>query len=248
MPPSWGASGPLGAYIKLTADAHSRRIFAEKVDLANPSWDPITPEAEAGTHEGLAFYPMATRDDARKCFYVAQGRQSGVDHYWRIDKNGKVSKIRGSMGTFAAVACMGYCPPLDLIVAMSPRESPDTMTLRKPGEDGPPHKPGTKGKRIVANDRNGSHPEWDADRHCFVFWDPLQLVVYKLHPPSGDPLTQAWSWESERIEPWGDFPPVTAPEKAPGGIWSKLRRVPALKAFVYPASMTELQIIRPKGA
>jgi len=42
------------------------------------------------------------------------------------------------------------------------------------------------------------------------------------------------------------FPP-TVIRKAVGGQWSKFRRIPTLKAFAYPASMTELQIVRPKG-
>lgn len=248
MPPSWGASGSLGAYIKLTADAHSYRVFAEKVDLADPFWDPITPEDKAGTHEGLAFYPMATRDDKRQCFYVAQGRQHGTDHYWRIDKDGSVTKLRGNMGTYATVACMGYCPPLDLIVAMSRNDARDAMSLRKAGDEGPVYKPGTTGQRITINGSNGAHPEWDPDRGCFVFWDPIHLKIYKLHPPQGDPLKEPWAWTNEDIAPWADFAPRTEPKKPPGGMWSKLRRIPALKAFVYPASMTELQIIRPRGA
>jgi hypothetical protein len=249
MPPSWGASGPLGAYMKLTADAHSRRVFAEKVDLADPSWDPITPESEAGTHVGVAFYPMTARDDRRQCFYVAQGRGQGTNHYWTIDKDGSVTKNPGWMGTTeTTVACMSYCPPLDLIVAMSSKDSPDTVSLRKPGAAGSAYKPGTTGERITINDRNGAHPEWDPDRGCFVFWDPRDLKIYKLHPPQGDPLTQPWKWTSEAIAAWDAHPVDTPPGESPGGMWSKLRRVPALKAFVYPASMTELQIIRPSGA
>ena len=122
------------------------------------------------------------------------------------------------------------------------------MSLRKAGSEGQIYKPGTTGQRITINDKNGAHPEWDPDRGCFVFWDPLALKIYKLHPPQGEPLTQPWAWTSEDIAPSTAFPPVTTPAKAPGGIWSKLRRIPALKAFVYPASMTELQIIRPTGA
>lgn len=249
LPPSWGASGPLGAYMKLTADAHSKHVFAEKVDLANPSWDPITTESKAGVHEGLAFYPMTARDDSRKCFYVAQARQLSTDHYWRIDKDGTVTKVTGGgMGTSAVVACMGFCPALDLIVGISSRDSPDTISLRKPGEQGPPFKPGTVGQRITVNDKNGSHPEWDPDRGCFVFWDPLHETIYKLYPPEGDPLNQPWVWENEKIALSLTHPCVTQPQKSPGGMWSKLRRIPALKAFIYPASMTELQIIRPRGA
>jgi len=247
MPPSWGASGPLGAYVKVCATL-SKRIFAEKVDLAKPFWDQITSESEAGVHQGLAMYPMATRDDSRQCFYAAQGYQVSPDHYWMISKTGVVTRIPGGVGTHGLVCCMGYAPPpIDLIVGMSPSDSPNTITLSRPGMAGGPRKPGTTGQRMAACDPNGAHPEWDPDRNCFVFWDPLAETIYKLHPPDGDPLSKPWAWTSEVLQKSAAHTPKVV-RKAPGGQWSKLRRIPALKAFVYPASITELQIIRPKGA
>jgi len=247
MPPSWNASGPRGAYVKVCATLSSR-VFMEKVDLADPRWDPVTREADAGVHQGLAMYPMGTRDDSRQCFYAAQGYQRSTDHYWMISKAGVVTRIPGTVGTQGLVCCMGYAPPpLDLIVGMSSRDSPDTITLRRPGVTGGPWKPGATGQRITAGDPNGAHPEWDPDRHCFVFWDPLAETIFRLHPPEGDPLTKPWSWANEPLEKSPTLPP-TVVRKAPGGQWSKLRRIPVLKAFAYPASLTELQIIRPKGA
>jgi hypothetical protein len=246
MPPSWSASGPKGAYVKLTGGVQSMHVFAEKVDLATPSWNPITPEEEAGLHVGLALYGMAARDDSRECFYVAQGYQKSLNHHWRVSKTGVVTKVYGDIGTLGLVCSMGYCPVLDLIIGMS--QSASGFSLRRPNVEGLPWKPGATGQPIMAEDPNGAHPEWDPDRNCFVFWDPLAETVYKLHPPDGEPLTQPWAWESERTIPSPTHPPVTRPQKSAGGQWSKLRRIPALRAFVYPASMTELQIIRPKGA
>jgi hypothetical protein len=245
VPRSWGVTGPKGAFVKLASAVDSPWIHAHSLDLAEPVWRRFTPEKQL--HKGSALYPMSARDDKRQCFYVAQGSQMGANHYWKIDKHGAITKMSGGFGVGAAVQCMGYSPELDLLIAMGSKDNPDTFGLRRPDSSAGPFKPGASGQRPTYAGANGAHPEWDPDRHCFCFWDPLAETIYKLRPPDGDPLTQPWSWSTEVLQKSAVFPP-TVIRNAAGGQWSKFRRIPALKAFVYPASMTELQIVRPKGA
>jgi hypothetical protein len=241
LPASWRVTGPKGAYVAFMGQ-HVKRVGAHKCDLAAPSWARFSTSSLPFT--GMGLYPATTRDDLRQCFYVVQAYQRGTPVRYRIDKNGEVTELRdGGIGVSGLVSCMGYAPPpYDVVVSLG-----SDMAVRHPDAWGT-YRPPMTGTRPSFADPNGLHPEWDPDRNCFVLWDPLELKVHKLHPPSGDPLTREWAWEEEKIMPSVMHPPVARPRRAPGGQWSKLRRIPALKAFVYPASMTELQIIRPKGA
>jgi hypothetical protein len=245
MPASWGTSGKKGAFMYFGGQ-HLQRMWSHMCDLASPAWQRHSNSSLS--HTGLALYPATTRDDARQCFYAAQAAQSGNNKHWKITKGGVITEHRGGIGVSATVSCMGYAqPPYDLVVSVG--NSTGGIAIRSAASDTWTNNSlKSSGTRPTYGDPNGLHPEWDPDRNCFVFWDPLLLKIHKLHPPAGDPMSGEWAWEDEQITASVAFPPMTPPKKASGGQWSKLRRIPALKAFVYPASLTELQIIRPKGA
>lgn len=243
IPASWGVTGPKGGFVTF-GGPKSSRVNAHWVDLADPYWRRFSDKSLPWS--GLALYPATTRDDYRQCFYYVQSRSPGYSKHWTFTKDGVLTLQPGGGVAGAAAGSLGYAPPpYDVVVSTGNYTvpfkvtRPDNWVAVPMNTTGPvPSYGGTS---------NGLHPEWCPDRGCFVFWSPVEEKVYKLYPPSGDPVTGVWSWVTEQIAPSLSFPPQFKGPAA-GGQWSKLRRIPALKAFAYMSKPDEVQVIRPSGA
>jgi hypothetical protein len=251
MPPEWGVTEAKGAFFKTSSTWNNNGVFAHRCDFASPLWQRHSTTVLKETF-GLAPYPAATRDDARRCFYWFAANQGGTSARWQINADGSIVKhTNGGIGVQGLVTCAGYAPPpYDVVLSVGGAQSVGGARLRIRHPDA-----WSSGKALAYTGTppsytgdNGAHPEWDADRGCFAFWDPVAEIMHMLYPPpqTQDAVDGTWRFVQKAIGRSVLYPPVKA-TSIPGGQWNKLRRIPALRAFVYVQD-EHMHIIRPTGA
>jgi hypothetical protein len=247
QPASWGNVGAKGALVRV-ANTGAVQMNAHRCDLASPAWQRFADKTFL--HQGLAYYPAATRDDHRQCFYFTQGSQSGTSKHYVLSKDGVLTEAPGGTSVASTVSCIGYAPPpYDVVLAVGNQEThPIGIRVKRADDWNAQAYMNMVGMRPTFASTNGEHPEWCPELNCFLFWEGKTETLHECHPPATgvDPVTGPWTFVQRKIAKSVERPP-TFVDNAPGGAWNKARWSRRLRALIYKPNAAELHIIKPVG-
>lgn len=245
LPPSLGG-GPKGSLLRFGFAGAPATQWVHRMPLDT---SPTTPRGWTrfanlssqlnGSYWSVAFDPTRAR------FWVISNLNSWPRGFGYVTASGQVVALPYQGDNVEGYHALGYCPVFDMLVHVGTRygtphlggrlcnSNRDFAVLRTSGPFPPPGTSGlewsTAGGYFVAYPGNGS------------------TTVYKLIPPSGDPLSGTWTWTTQTLTGLQGAVPAKATGYRPGewnGHYSRFREVPALSrpgnpVFVYADGRTQ---------
>ncbi|MCX8005118.1 MAG: hypothetical protein N2688_09200 [Burkholderiaceae bacterium] len=238
LPASLGG-GPKGSFLRfgfagtpvtqwvhrmpLDASATTPRAWSRFANLSS---------ALSGSYWAVAFDPTRAR------FWVISNLNSWARGFGYVSANGTVTVLPNQGDNVDGDHALGYCPRYDMLVHLATAGGASHLAGRLCNGAGAFVKLRTTGPFPSP----ASGLEWSTAGGYFVAYPGNgSSTVYKLSPPSSDPLNGTWTWTTQTLTGVQGATPVKASGYASGqwnGQWSRFREVPALSSpgrpvFVY---------------